>query len=142
MSSIAWLVIGLICGIIEVATLGFWFLWLALAAILVSLGVKAHLLNGIGPQIVAFAVLTLLFIVFTRPLVLKFFKTEEVKSNVDSLVGETALVTQDILPLHTGQAKLRGEIWTAAADVEIRAGISVRVRAIEGVKLLVEPLDE
>ncbi|MGE5397198.1 MAG: NfeD family protein [Chitinophagales bacterium] len=141
-SYVVWLVIGILCGIVEVFTLGFWFLWLALGALLVSLGVKLGLLSGLGAQILVFAVITVFFIVFTRPLVMKFFKTKEVRSNVDSLVGAIGLVTQEITPFQTGQVKLNGEVWTASANQEIPENSRVVVRAIEGVKILVEPVQD
>lgn len=140
--AIVWLIIGIAAGIVEVFTLGLWFLWLCLAGLLVSLGAKLHLVNSWETQILLFAVLTIFFIFVTRPLVMKVFKTREVKSNVDSLIGATGLVIQDIAPLHTGQVKLYGEIWTATADQEIDVGEKVVIRSVEGVKLQVEKIEK
>ncbi|MGE5422335.1 MAG: NfeD family protein [Ignavibacteriales bacterium] len=136
--ALVWVLIGIAAGIIEVFTLGLWFLWLSLAGLLVSLGAKLHILNTWGAQIFTFAILTIFFIFVTRPLVMKVFKTKDVKSNVDSLIGATGLVIQDIAPLHTGQIKLYGEVWTATADQEITTGSEVVILSVEGVKLKVE----
>lgn len=141
LSAIAWIVIGIACGIVEVFSLGFWFLWLALAALLTGLGVSIHILPSLTLQLIGFAVLTLVFIVFTRPLVMRFFKTRDVKSNVDSLVGLTGTVVEDITPLEFGRVKLYGDIWIAKADQEIPEGRQVVVQSVEGVKLYVEPVE-
>jgi membrane-bound ClpP family serine protease len=61
-----------------------------------------------------------------------------VKANVDGLIGERALVTQDIDPLHgTGMVKVMGEVWRADATEPIRAGEYVWIEAVQGTKLIV-----
>lgn len=140
--AVIWLIIGIACGIVEVFTVGFWFLWLAAAALLVSLGTELQILKSPISQIMTFVILTLLFVIFTRPLVVKMIKTRDVKSNVDSLIGQIVVVTRDIAPLEMGEAKIYGEVWTARSDHFIPAGSRARVTAVEGVKLVVEPLRE
>ena len=134
-----WLMIGIILGIIEVFTSGFWFLWLAAASLLVALGATLHLVRSFAAQVLLFAFFTAFFLIFTRPLVMKLFKTKDVKSNVDSLVGKTAVVVQEIAPLKTGQVKIYGEIWTAVSDETIKPGEHVVIQSVEGVKLIVKP---
>ena len=138
MSTLHWIVIAIVCGVVEIATLGFWFLWLSLSALLVALGVKAGLLSALNIQLITFSSFTLLFIVFTRPLMLKFFSKNDVLSNVDALVGQQGQVVKAITLLESGQVKLKGEIWTAAADEEIAVSSPVEVVRIEGVKLIVK----
>jgi membrane protein implicated in regulation of membrane protease activity len=137
----AWLIIGIVCGIIEVATMGFWFLWLALAALLLSLLSGLNLVSTLPAQVIVFGVITLFFIYFTRPLVLKFFKTNEVKSNVDALIGMKGTVTVEIAPPHPGQVNLQGQIWTARANDKVALDASVVVRSVEGVTLYVDPVE-
>ena len=62
-------------------------------------------------------------------------------TNADRFVGETAVVTQAIDNIaETGLVKLQGTVWTArTADGSVIAeGEKVTVKAIEGVKLIVE----
>ena len=74
MSSLQWILIAVVFGAIEIFTVGLWFLWLALSALLVAAAAAFKLLPGLEGQLLLFAFFTLLFILFTRPLVLKFFK--------------------------------------------------------------------
>ncbi|MGI6469607.1 MAG: NfeD family protein [Syntrophomonadaceae bacterium] len=138
MSALQWVLVALVCGIIELASAGLWFLWLALAALLTALGIKTGLLLSLQAQLLVFAVFTLAFIVFTRPLALKFLETKDTPSNVNALIGQYGIVTQAISPIHYGQAKVNGEIWTATAAEDIEVDARIRVVGIEGVKLLVE----
>lgn len=141
MSYMAWLVIGVVCGIIEVATMGFWFLWLALSALLVSLLSWLNLITSLYPQVVVFGLITIFLVIFTRPLALKLFKTNEVKSNVDALIGLKGVVIMEIAPPHPGQVNLQGQIWTARANEKIGLDAHVVVRSVEGVTLYVDPVE-
>lgn len=139
---IIWLIIAVVCGIIEVLTMGLWFLWMALAALVVALGIKLDILTSWGPEAIAFGVLSILLMIFTRPLLMQALQTRQVRSNVDSMIGKVAVVIQDITPMETGQIKVYGDIWTAVSEQEIPAGKQVVIRSIEGVKLHVEPVQE
>ena len=41
---------------------------------------------------------------------------------------------------HIGQVKVSGEVWSAKSDSQVSKGAKVKVLAIEGVKLIVQPL--
>lgn len=142
MTALNWVIIAIACGAIEVASSGFWFLWLALSAFLVSIGVKIGLLNNLNIQIIVFSCFTLLFLIFTRPLVVRFVKHNDKFSNVNALIGQHGQVLKPISPLEFGQVKLNGEIWTASAAEEIGENTRVVVVAIDGVKLVVEKASE
>lgn len=138
MGYMAWLIIAIVCGIIEVATMGFWFLWLSLSALLLSLLAWLNIVTALSAQVIVFGVITIFFIIFTRPLVVRLFKTNEVKSNVDALIGLTGIVTMEIIPPESGQVKLQGEIWTARSEQRLSQDSLVKVRSVEGVTLYVD----
>lgn len=142
MSYTVWIAVAALCGIIEVLTLGFWFLWLGVAALLVGLGARLHLVSSFPAQLLVFGALAVFFMAITRPTVLKFVKTRDVKSNVSSLIGKAAMVEEDIDPLKPGLVRIYGETWTACADLVIKKGTRVVIRSVEGVKLRVEPEGE
>ena len=137
MSSLQWVLVAIVCGTIEIFTISFWFLWLAISALLVALGINLGLLITIESQLLVFAIFTLLLIIFTRPLVLKFIKTHDTLSNVNALVGKHGVSLVKITPLEYGQVKVNGEIWTAASAEEIDANMQIIVVGIDGVKLVV-----
>ncbi len=142
MSYMAWLIIGIGCVIIEIATVGFWFLWLSIAALTLSLLTWLQIVTALPAQIIIFGIITISLVIFTRPLVKKFIKANEVKSNVEALVGVAGIVTMEIDPPHTGQVKLQGEIWTARANAPLGENEKVVVKSVEGVTLNVEPFME
>lgn len=62
-------------------------------------------------------------------------------TGAEGLVGARARALTDIAPGRPGQVHVHGEIWSAASEKPIAAGAEVRVRAIEGLRLEVEPGD-
>lgn len=138
MLSIQWIIVAIICGAIEIFSAGFWFIWLALSALIVAIGVKFSILNSLESQLLVFAFITLLFVIFARPLIMKFIKTNERVSNVDALIGQHGITLTELKPLQFGQVKLNGEVWTAISTEEIEIDTRVVVEAIEGVKLKVK----
>lgn len=54
----------------------------------------------------------------------------------EALVGALGVAQQELTP--EGQILVHGELWVAHADGPVAAGESVRVRGVEGLKLLVE----
>ena len=138
MSAVQWILVAVLCGAVEIFTSGFWFLWLALAALLVAAGVSVTLLVSLPGQLLVFALITLVFVVFTRPLVLKLVKSNDTLSNVNALIGQHGISTTSIFPLQYGQVKVNGEIWTAVAAEEIEIDVRIVVDAIDGVKLVVK----
>lgn len=139
MISIVWLVVLAILLVIEFLTLGLttvWFAGGALIAFLVSLA-------G-GPlwlQILLFLVISVVLLLFTRPLAVKYLNKNVQKTNVDSIPGQKGIVTVTIDNLKAeGQVTIRGMEWSARAkdDNIIEKGKVVRVISVEGVKLIVE----
>ncbi|MBR6987337.1 MAG: NfeD family protein [Clostridiales bacterium] len=61
------------------------------------------------------------------------------EDKADRLIGREGIV---IVPLNKdeckGQVKVDGQVWSAKSDTDIAEGIKVTVKAIEGVKLVVE----
>jgi membrane-bound serine protease (ClpP class) len=58
----------------------------------------------------------------------------------EALVGAVGVAQQELSP--RGQIIVHGELWVAQSDAPIAAGESVRVRGVDGLKLLVEPVHE
>ena len=75
---------------------------------------------------------------------MKYVNSRTIKTNVDSLIGQTGLVTQDIDNLNAkGQVKVRGQIWTARSisdEVKLHEGQKVSIESISGVKVIVKPI--
>lgn len=63
-------------------------------------------------------------------------RQNKVMNGPQALVGEIAVAQQDLAP--RGQVLVHGELWMAEADTPVGAGEKVRVRGMDGLKLLVE----
>ena len=138
--AIFWLIAMIVLLGIEVATLGLTTIWFAggwLAAFAAAL-----LGAGTAAQILVFFVVSLVLLFVTRPIAVKYFNRERTRTNVDSLIGRTAVVTQDIDNLKgTGAAVVNGQTWTARAREDgqkLAEGTVVKICSISGVKLIVE----
>ncbi len=138
-----WLALMVLFILVEAGTAGLttiWFAGGALVAFLAAL-LGAHLVV----QVILFVLVSLLLLIFTRPLVKKYLNGRTLKTNADSLIGRTAVVSEEISNLRaTGAIMVDGMSWTARSETEeaIPAGAEVRIREIRGVKCIVEKTAE
>lgn len=144
MKVIYWLAIFIVLLIIEIATMGLTTIWFAGGAIMAFLvGIAGC---GTGIQIGVFIVVSLVLLVLTRPVAVKYFNQERQKTNAESLIGQQALVTEDIDTIKAkGQVEIRGQIWSAKTDEpdgKIAKNTVVVVNGIQGVKLIVRVREE
>lgn len=144
MENIYWLGIFVVLLIIEIATMGLttiWFAGGALAAFLTGI-----LGFGLVVQIVVFAVVSVVLLVVTRPIALKYFNRERSRTNAESLIGQQALVKETINTIQAqGVVEINGLEWSArteTADGVIEKGTVVTVEGIQGVKLIVKEKEE
>jgi membrane protein implicated in regulation of membrane protease activity len=76
---------------------------------------------------------------FIKPLLnVVFNKDKHIKSNVDSLIGEKAIVVKRISNFEFGTVKIFGEIWIAKSFNEIAVDEIVIVKSISGTILFVD----
>lgn len=141
MEWLEWVWLGIFIGalLFEFATADMVSIWFSLGAIPSYI---VALLGG-NPvlQIVLFFVITAVLLYFTRPVVLKYFKTNEIKTNVDSVIGQKALCVERISEDVIGEVKLKTQIWSAVSKETIEVNEHVRILDVEGVKLIVEKID-
>ncbi|NLL68553.1 MAG: NfeD family protein [Clostridiaceae bacterium] len=133
-----WLGLIVLLIAIEAATVSLTTIWLAGGAIVAFVFSLFNL--PLWTQITAFLATSILLLVYTRPIALKYFKVGIQRTNTDALIGETGLVIMDISEYKAGQVKVRGQIWTAVSESgdSIQTGTEVLIVAIEGVKLVVK----
>lgn len=135
-----WLVVFVACVVAEIISLGLTTIWFAGGAL--AAAVAAALSAPIWLQIVLFFGVSLVLLYFTRPIAVKYFNKDRVKTNAESLVGQQAIVISEINNLQgIGQVLVNGQEWSARnvnESVQLPVGSVVIVRAISGVKLMVE----
>lgn len=144
MQTMYWLILFVVLLIIEILTLGLttiWFAGGALAAYFVGmLGV------GVASQVVAFLAVSVVLLIFTRPIAVKYFNTERVRTNAESVIGRQGIVMEEIDTLQaSGRVEVSGQEWAARTedpDGKIAKGKVVVVERIQGVKLIVREREE
>lgn len=138
-----WLAVLVVCVGIEIATMGLTTIWFAGGALVSA--ILAALNAPLWLQIVAFFVVSLILLYLTRPIAVKYFNKDRVKTNVESLIGRQAIVISEIDNLQgIGQVTVGGQEWSARSvkdDVQLPVGSVVVVRSVSGVKLIVEEKD-
>lgn len=135
---IVWAIVFAVCIIIEMATLGLTTIWFAGGAVIALCSALLH--APIPLQIILFAAASLVLLFTTRPFAKNYFNKKMQKTNVESLIGETAVVIETIDNVHgTGHVKINGMEWTARSEnnAVIPADTIVRVTEVSGVKLIV-----
>ena len=135
-----WVVALVVFLIVEAVTAGLVSIWFVFGS-LVAL-ICAALGAAVWLQIFWFVIVSVATLVLTRPLVKRYVDSRSVATNADRSIGRAAVVTERIDNLAgAGAVKLDGVVWTARSTddaVAIETGERVTVRAIEGVKLIVE----
>lgn len=135
-----WLLLTAALLVIEALTAGLTTIWFAggsiVALILTFLGAPVWLQTG------AFAAVSLILLLVTRPLALKYMNKGKGATSLDRMIGREVLVTEQIDNLRgTGEVQVDGQYWmarSADSDLTIEKGETARVRSIQGVKLLVD----
>jgi membrane protein implicated in regulation of membrane protease activity len=137
-----WVALVIIFALVEVFTLGLTTVWFALSALIMVF--LSFLPIPLAAQILIFLVISGALLFFTRPLVIKKFKTGAEKTNVDSLIGMRAPVIKRISEFENGEIKLNGLVWSARSQdsTEIAEGEKCEVVRIEGARAIVRPFSD
>lgn len=138
-----WLIAMIVFIILELPTMGITTIWFALGA-LVALAVAA-LSGPLWLQIIVFLFVSLITLICFRKAIVSFFNKNREVTNAESLIGKNAIVTEEISNLlSVGQVIVGGQEWTARSvkdEVVLKKGEVVVIRAIQGVKLMVEGIE-
>lgn len=141
MNPIYWLILLIVLVVLELLTLGLTTIWFAGGAIAGFL----LALTGVDPGIqwAVFCAVSLVLLFATRPWAMRYFNSQKrEKTNVDSLIGRTAVVTAEIQNLEgRGEVFVNGLTWTARSSddaLTIPENAHVTILAVDGVKLIVE----
>ena len=133
-----WLAIIILAIVIEIFTeqlVSIWFIPGALISIIFDL-FEAKLVW----QIIIFLALSVVGIIVGKKFLLKYKSDNSTKTNIDAIIGEKCIVTEKIDNFAgCGQAKVRGQIWSARGVLEddvFEPGEVLQIVAIEGVKII------
>ncbi|MFT3942719.1 MAG: NfeD family protein [Ancrocorticia sp.] len=133
-----WLIIAIVCFIIETFTVEFTFLMLGGAA-LVATGV-AFGTDSLVWQIIAFSIASVVLILFARPWAKNRINPKgPAAGNVYGQVGKSARAVT-LIDEGAGRVKIGGDVWSArSTGGVINEGADVVVVAIDGATAVVAP---
>ncbi|MCC8129488.1 MAG: NfeD family protein [Clostridiales bacterium] len=140
--TVFWVIAIVVFAIVEGVTVGLasiWFVAGALAALIVSL-----FISNVWIQAAVFLLVSILSLAAFKPLVERYLTPKDARraTNLDSIIGQEAVVREDICNLENrGQVKIKGLEWSALSETgeDIPAGTVVVVDRIEGVRVYVHP---
>lgn len=137
---IVWLVLAVFLALVESVTYNLVSVWFAAGA-LVAVIPALIAPDVIWLQLAVFLTVSALLLAFTRKFVKNILHLRPQKTNADQVIGKTALVKETIdNTRETGRVSVLGLDWSARCvnNTVIPAGETVTVKAISGVKLIVE----
>ena len=140
MNPILWLILLIILLVIEAISLELTTIWFAGGAL--ASFIAALVGADVVVQVVLFLAVSIVLLVFTRPVAMRYLNRNKTPTNAESLIGEQAVVTQTINNLMgRGVVLVNGMEWTARSQENsemIEKDTIVRILRIDGVKLIVE----
>ena len=136
-----WLILAIVLGVIEAATVQLVAIWVALGALAAI--IPAMLNAPLWVQFIVFVLVSAVAIIATRPLVKNVLKLKRTRTNADSVIGKIGVVIVQIDNFNSqGRVSVGGLDWSARSEDSeiIEVDDKVLIKSIDGVKLIVERL--
>ncbi len=136
---IVWLIIIIVLSFFEAATVNLVSIWFIVSG-LISLIISFFEIP-FWIQFAVFVIVGILLMLITKPLIKRFVKPKNIKTNFDRVIGMTGIVTEEISKNKVGEVKVDGKNWSAISTQKISKGEEVIIENIDGVKLKVHKLE-
>ncbi len=137
---IIWIMIIIALAFIEAITVNLVTIWFIVSALL-SLAISFFHVPFIW-QFGVFVLVGILLMFTTRPILKKWIKPKDIKTNSDRVIGMNGIVTEEISKNAIGEVKVDGKRWSAISSKKIAIGEEIIVDEIDGVKLKVHKREE
>jgi inner membrane protein len=137
-----WVILSLILLIIEVVAAGgtLFFLFFSVGAIIIAVLIYLGFVTSYQTQFFIFPILSIFSYISFRFLA-KFSNTSANKiMDRDSIIGQKAIVLEDIAPNSLGNVELRGAVWSAKNNRNfiVSKGELIKVKDLDGLTLILE----
>ena len=143
-TTMLWLAATVLFGMIEAFTLGLTTVWFVIGAVFAA--IFSAFGAGFYIQMIVFIIISLILLLQVRPISIKHFNPERIRTNVDSILGKSGIVIAKIDNSNqVGSVKVDQMEWSARSLVDskiIDVGQKVNVRSVEGNKLIVEAVQK
>ncbi len=140
MSPALWIIVGLALVVLEMVVPGLIIIWFGIGAIVA--GLVALLVPNLYVQFAVFVVVSGALVVLSQRIARRITRPEPEPVGANRLSGAHGRVVADIVPPAAGRVSVLGEEWRAESAAPIKAGATVRVIAVSGTRLVVEPAEE
>ena len=139
MGALFWAILSGAAAILEIIIPGLVTIWFALSALIVM-----FLSNFIGDsliQFLIFAVLSIIFLIFTRPVLRKYIELQR-KTNFDSSMKGMDVKVERVVDARKAEkeyeVKFKGSIWTGVSEEMLSSGEVVNIKGFRGNKIILE----
>lgn len=137
-----WLVLGLLLVLAELATAGgFYLIFFGVAALTIGVLAGFGLAGPLWVQLLMFSILSVATLVIFRSRLLSWVQHDPQRPEIDTLVGEIGVASEELTPFTIGRVEVRGAAWTArnTTGVSVSRGTRIRVVRVDGLTLDIEP---
>ncbi len=141
--TIFWLILGVLFLIAEIFTPSFFIMWFGIGAFAAML-VAFLFENSVIYQSIAFILVSLILVLFTRKLAQKMSGKPSRLIVQDEMIGRIGVVTETITADGgKGFVRIDKEIWRARSrsEQEIPVGAKIKVIELKGVTVTVDPVE-
>ena len=142
-TTIFWLILGVLFLIAEIFTPSFFIMWFGIGAFAAML-VAFLFENSVLYQSIAFILVSLSLVLFTRKLAQKMSGKPSRLIVQDEMIGRIGVVTETITADGgKGFVRIDKEIWRARSrsEQEIPVGAKIKVIELKGVTVTVDPVE-
>jgi inner membrane protein len=133
-----WVILGFVLLAAEMVSAGLFLMFFGIGGIVVGALVRFHVLEATWTQWLVFSVVSVVAMALLRKPLQHRLKLN-VRRDVDTMVGERALASEEMAAGGIGKVELRGSTWQARnlGDAPVRRGQGCKVERVEGITLLV-----
>ena len=139
MGAIFWAILTSVFALLEIIIPGLVTIWLALAALVVT--ALAGFINNSYIEAFIFSVLSLIFILFTRPVLQNYLKKRR-KNDFSSAKTGSEIKIEKVIntdkPRKEYEVRFKGSIWTGISEDFFKVGDVVIIKDFKGNKIVLE----
>nr|WP_315045962.1 NfeD family protein [uncultured Leptotrichia sp.] len=136
MGALFWTMATAIFAILEIVIPGLVTIWLALSALILT--AISFFIKNPNIEFVIFTVLSIVFVIFTRPVLKKYL--EDKKTNFSSKMVGQELKIEKVVDLESPkkeyEVRFKGVIWKGVSSEIFREGEIVKIDDFEGNKII------
>ncbi len=130
-----WFIAFIVLLVLELVTVNLVSIWFAIGSVCAF--ITTFFTDSIIIQVGVFIIVSIIALILTKPIVKKFKANEVIPTNLDRVIGKRAEVIKKITEDEYGEVKVMGSVWTACSNETLEVGQKVKVKKIDGVKLIV-----